>query len=79
MSLRKIIWLMTTSVDSYSEGPNHEFDWHIVDDEIFAHLADWLVGTGGFLDDRLTYELFAKYWPSADQDQAASRMIPTNG
>ncbi len=73
--MRKIIWMMTTSVDGYMEGPNREIGWHMVDDELFAHLVDWLSKTGGFLDGRVTYELMAKYWPTADEDPAATPKV----
>lgn len=73
--MRKIIWLMSASVDGYMEGPNREIDWHMVDDEVFAHLVDWLVDTGCFLDGRVTYELMAEYWPTADQDPAATPKV----
>lgn len=69
--MRKIIWMMSVSVDGYMEGPNHEIDWHMVDDELFGHLSAWLAGVGGFLEGRVTYELMAAYWPTADQDPAA--------
>lgn len=48
------------------EGPNREIDWHMVDDELFRHLNGWLAGAGGFLEGRVTYELMAEFWPTAD-------------
>jgi dihydrofolate reductase len=69
--VRKIIWMMSVSVDGYMEGPNREIDWHLVDDELHGHMNGWLAGAGGFLEGRLTYELMAQFWPTADQDPAA--------
>jgi dihydrofolate reductase len=63
--------MMSVSVDGYMEGPNREIDWHMVDDELHSHMNGWLSGAGGFLEGRLTYELMAEFWPTADQDPAA--------
>jgi dihydrofolate reductase len=73
--VRKIIWMMTVSVDGYMEAPNREIDWHMVDDELFTHLSGWLAGIGGFLEGRVTYELMAQFWPTADQDPAATPTV----
>ena len=67
--------MMSVSVDAYMEGPNREIDWHMVDDELHRHLNDWLGRAGGFLEGRVTYELMASFWPTADQDPAASPTI----
>ena len=73
--MRKLIWLMSVSVDGYMEGPNREIDWHMVDDELHRHLNRWLAGAGGFLEGRTTYELMARFWPTADQDPAATPTV----
>ena len=73
--MRKIIWMMSVSVDGYMEGPNREIDWHMVDDELFRHLNGWLAGAGGFLEGRVTYELMAEFWPTADQGPAATPTV----
>jgi dihydrofolate reductase len=73
--VRTIIWMMSVSVDGYMEGPNGEIDWHMVDDELFGHLNGWLAGAGGFLEGRVTYELMAEFWPTADEDPAASATV----
>ena len=69
--MRKIIWTISVSVDGYMEGPNREIDWHMVDDELHRHMNGWLAGAGGFLEGRVTYELMAQFWPTADQDPTA--------
>ncbi len=73
--MRKIIWMSSVSVDGYMEGPNREIDWHMVDDELHRHLNGWLAGAGGFLEGRLTYDLMARFWPTADQDPTAPATI----
>lgn len=70
--MRKIILMMSVSLDGFFEGPNRELDWHLVDDEVHRHFNDELRGMGAFLDGRITYELMADYWPTADQDPAST-------
>lgn len=73
--MRKIIVMMSVSLDGFIEGPDRELDWHLVDDELHAHFNDELRQMGGFLDGRVTYELMAGYWPTADADPAANRHV----
>ncbi|MEO3857154.1 dihydrofolate reductase family protein [Acrocarpospora sp. B8E8] len=70
--MRKIILMMSVSLDGFFEGPNHEIDWHLVDDELHRFFNEQLGAMGAFLDGRVTYELMAEFWPTADQDPAAS-------
>jgi dihydrofolate reductase len=67
----KIILMMSVSLDGYMEGPHREIDWHLVDDELHQHFNDVLKEMGAFLDGRVTYELMADYWPTADRDPDA--------
>jgi dihydrofolate reductase len=73
--VRKIIWMMSVSVDGYMEGPHREIDWHMVDDELHQHMNGWVAGAGGFLEGRVTYELMEEFWPTADHDPAAPATI----
>jgi dihydrofolate reductase len=70
--MRKIIYMMSVSVDGFMEGPDREIDWHQVDDELARHFNEWLGQAGAFLDGRVTYELMAAYWPTADADPAST-------
>src|SRR5919202_5630725 len=70
--MRKIILMMSVSVDGFIEGPNRELDWHMVDDELHSHFNDVLCGMGAFLNGRVTYEMMADFWPTADQDPAST-------
>ena len=63
---------MSISLDGYFEGPNREIDWHLVDAELHSHFNEELKAMGAFLDGRITYQLMAEYWPTADQDPAAT-------
>ncbi len=52
------------SVDGYFEGPNHELDWHNVDDEFNDLAISFLDTVDTLLFGRATYELMAGYWPT---------------
>jgi dihydrofolate reductase len=69
-----IILLMSVSLDGFIEGPQREIDWHLVDDELFAHFIDRLRPVGAFLDGRVTWELMASYWPTADAAPGAGKL-----
>lgn len=68
--MRKILLMISVSVDGFIEGPNREIDWHLVDDELHSHFNQQLAGMGAFIDGRVTYELMAEFWPTADEDPA---------
>ncbi|WP_328889541.1 dihydrofolate reductase family protein [Streptomyces sp. NBC_00316] len=66
--MRKIILMMSVSLDGFIEGPGRTIDWHRVDDELHQHFNDELRAMGGFLSGRVTHELMAGFWPTADAD-----------
>ena len=73
--MRKLIWMMSVSVDGFMEGPDHDISWHQVDEELHSYLNDHLRGMGAFLSGRVTYELMAEFWPTADQDPDSPQPI----
>ena len=70
--MRKIILTMSVSVDGFIEGPDRELDWHMVDDELHSHFNEQLSAMGAFLNGRVTYELMAEFWPTADTDPSST-------
>jgi dihydrofolate reductase len=70
--MRKIILMMSVSVDGFIEGPDREIDWHMVDDELHSHFNEQLAGMGAFLNGRVTHELMAGFWPTADTDPSST-------
>jgi len=70
--MRKVILWMSVSLDGFIEGPDHDIDWHLVDDELHSHFNEQLSAMGAFLDGRLTYELMAGFWPAADSDPSST-------
>lgn len=70
--MRKIILMMSVSLDGFFEGLGREIDWHRVDDEVHRHFNDQIRGMGGFLNGRVSYELMAGFWPTADADPSST-------
>ena len=65
------LW-MQVSVDGYTEGPNGEFDWPVVQGELHQHFVDELRHADTFLYGRKVYEIMAYFWPTADEDPNGS-------
>ena len=73
--MRKVILWMMVSIDGFFEGPDGDLGWHFVDDELHRYFNRQLAAMGAFLDGRVTYELMAQFWPTADQDPANSETM----
>jgi dihydrofolate reductase len=73
--MRKIVLMMSVSLDGFMEGPHREIDWHLVDDELHGYFNEYLSTMGAFLHGRVTYELMADYWPAADEDPSSPAVI----
>ncbi|WP_034091450.1 dihydrofolate reductase family protein [Streptacidiphilus albus] len=70
--MRKIVLSMSVSLDGYVEGPGREIDWHVIDDELHQYINDRLGAMGAFLCGRVTHQLMADYWPTADAEPGNS-------
>ncbi|MFF4656876.1 dihydrofolate reductase family protein [Streptomyces sp. NPDC001381] len=66
--MRKIVLMMSVSLDGFIEGPDRDISWHRVDDELHQHFNDTVGQLDGLLHGRVTYDLMAEYWPTADAD-----------
>ncbi|MCF6521738.1 dihydrofolate reductase family protein [Streptomyces sp. JJ36] len=64
----RIVQMMSVSLDGYFEGPEREIDWHRVDETLHRHFNDLVRTMGGILSGRVTHELMAGFWPTADSD-----------
>ncbi len=64
--MRRLLEFNMVSLDGYFEGPNHDISWHNVDDEFNEYAVSMLDSVGLLLFGRVTYELMAGYWPSAE-------------
>jgi dihydrofolate reductase len=55
------------SLDGYFEGPEKgNIDWFRFDDELEKYILETQMEAGTLLFGRVTYELMAAYWPSAE-------------
>lgn len=66
--MRKIILMMSVSLAGFFEKADRDISWHLVDDELLRHLNEQFRTMGAFIFGRVTHELMASYWPTADQD-----------
>lgn len=73
--MRKLILMMSVSLDGFFEGPDRELDWQLIDEELHWHFNEELASMAAFLDGRVTYELMAEYWPTADRDPSSSAPV----
>lgn len=62
--MRKVIVSNYVTIDGFFAGPNGELDWFIWDDEMAKFSTDQLKTMGTILLGRVTYQLFADYWPT---------------
>jgi dihydrofolate reductase len=61
--MKRVIFQMSVSVDGYIEGPNHEIDWHLVDDEFNAYAVEMLKASAALIMGRLIDELRIVHTP----------------
>jgi dihydrofolate reductase len=71
--MRKLILMMSVSLDGYFEDRNGSLDWQVVDDDLHSHFNEQLRTMDAFLDGRCTYELMAEFWPTADLDPSSTQ------
>lgn len=64
--MRKIGVFENVSIDGYFAGPNGEIDWFVGDEESSQFAKDQSSSTDTILFGRVTYELMASYWPTAE-------------
>jgi dihydrofolate reductase len=70
--VRRIVLAMSVSLDGYFAGPDGELDWHMISEELHWHFNEHLRTMSAFLDGRVTYEMMADFWPTADADPAST-------
>lgn len=73
--MRKIVLMMSISLDGFIEGPNGELDWHSSGEELHRHVDELLGAMSVFINGRIVYQLMAAYWPTADADPACAPHI----
>lgn len=65
--MRKVTYLMSTSLDGYIVGPDGRFDWSEPDDELFRFFIDETRKLGVHLMGRKLYETML-YWETAAEE-----------
>jgi dihydrofolate reductase len=63
-----VVFMISISLDGYFEGLDHGLEWQSVDGELHAHFNGWLGDATAFLEGRVTWEMMAAHWPTADAD-----------
>ncbi|MEE2568749.1 dihydrofolate reductase family protein [Pseudarthrobacter sp. J64] len=71
----KIILMLSLSLDGFFEGPDQDLSWSLVDEELHQHFNDECNALAGYLEGRVTHELMADFWPTADQDPDVSPVM----
>src|SRR5688500_3394541 len=66
--MRDVVLFSSISIDGFMEAPNRDLSWHRIDEEVHQYFNDYLSGMGAFLSGRVTYEMMAEYWPTADSN-----------
>ncbi|MEU9509245.1 dihydrofolate reductase family protein [Micromonospora sp. NPDC048170] len=64
--MRRIVYGVHQSLDGFIEGPNGEFDWPQMGDELSAYSLAQCDQVDAFLYGRRVWELMAGYWPQAE-------------
>ena len=65
--MRKLFWQMNVTLDGFIEGPNREFHdtAEFADPDFDQYASEMLRSIDAVLLGRMTYQLFASYWPTA--------------
>ncbi|GAA5190110.1 dihydrofolate reductase family protein [Arthrobacter gyeryongensis] len=70
--MRKIILMMSVSLDGFFETIDRDISWGLVDDELLGFLNGEFRGMGAFMFGRITYDVMADYWNTAAPDPDVS-------
>lgn len=73
--MRKLVLMMSMSLDGFISGPDGELDWASGGDDYFRHVDDLLASMSAFLHGRRVYENMAGYWSTADADPACTPRV----
>jgi uncharacterized protein YndB with AHSA1/START domain/dihydrofolate reductase len=79
---RPVVASALVTLDGYMVGPDEDMSWVIVgfDPEMQADIAESMSAkTGSFIFGRVTYEIFAAYWPTAVPYQPGDELRPAEG
>lgn len=71
--MKKLIWLVDTSLDGFMSGPNGELEWLApdIDAEFWDDVNGLLATVDTTLFGRITYQNFEQYWPAVPRNPAS--------
>jgi dihydrofolate reductase len=72
IAMGRLIYSMSVSLDGFVETPSRSLDWVMVDDELHAFFNAEARAMSAFIYGRRMYELMVGYWPTAENDPAAT-------
>ncbi|SCG69030.1 dihydrofolate reductase family protein [Micromonospora humi] len=64
--MSEVIYWVHQSVDGFIEGPNGEFDWPAMGDELSAYSIGLTERAGAFVYGRRVWEMMSSYWPQVE-------------
>lgn len=70
--MRKVVMFNFVSMDGYFAGVDGDITWHPVDKEFDSFAGEFITQFDAALFGRITYDLFADYWPTAVDDPNTS-------
>ena len=73
--MRKLIYRMSVSLDGFIEGPGGDLNWSVPDAELHQHFNDLESTIDAQLYGRRLYENMTAFWPTADEDPAATKQV----
>ncbi|WP_419995543.1 dihydrofolate reductase family protein [Streptomyces boninensis] len=62
-----LIHFVGQSVDGFIEGPNGEFDWPVMDEELSAYSHTLAEEADAFLYGRVVWDMMSGFWPRAEE------------
>ena len=78
---RRVVVPEFLTLDGYMVGPDEDISWVAVgfDPQMQEDIADQLAGAGLLVFGRVTYEIFAGYWPHAEPYGERDALKPSEG
>ena len=73
--MRKVIFSLSVSVDSFIEDKTGDFRWADPDIELHQHFNDLEHTIDTYLYGRRLYELMTAFWPTADRDPSQPEVV----
>ena len=70
----KLTYSLNVSLDGFIETPDHSLDWAAVDEDVHQWFNEQTRTLDASLYGRRMYEVMAAYWPTAEDDPAATEV-----